>query len=138
MNILRNMNSFPNSNSICNPRQISFISPRITASTNSGGVGPVGTFRDPWGNPYIFTIDCDYNNKCMDGFYRISTISRDPDAKVASKGLNGLYQSDLNDSEYSFAAEVPVMIWSFGPDGKINKKRNANSVENKDNILSWK
>jgi prepilin-type N-terminal cleavage/methylation domain-containing protein len=133
MNILRNLNSFPNSNSVCNPRQISFISPRVAANTNAAGVGPDGVFRDPWGHPYIITIDCNYDEKCKDGFYRIGSVSQE----TASKGFNGLYSKNSNDP-YGFEANVPVMVWSFGPDGKISKKKSANVDVNKDNILSWK
>jgi len=136
MNILRNINAFPNVNSASNPRKISFITPKIATSTNQHGVGPDGVFRDPWGNPYIVTIDCDYDNKCLDGFYRVGQVS----SENGAKGFNGLYQSktyDPNDP-YAFEANVPVMVWSFGPDGKANSKKSANVAENKDNILSWK
>jgi hypothetical protein len=27
-------------------------------------------FRDPWGNPYIITVDLDDDNKCKDAFSR--------------------------------------------------------------------
>ncbi len=118
MNILRNVNSFPNSNSICNPRKISFISPRITSGTNVPGVGPDGVFRDPWGNPYIVTIDCDYDDKCVDGFY--------------SNLLKNKYPSDPS-RKY---LPVSTAIWSFGPDGKISGGA-LDDAENKDNILSW-
>ena len=133
MNILRNINSYPNVDSSRNPRKITFITPKLATSTNQPGVGPDGTFRDPWGNPYIVTIDCDYDNKCLDGFYRVGTVS----SENGVKGFGGLYQSKVN-NPYSFEANLPVMVWSFGPDGKINSKKSANLVENKDNILSWK
>jgi hypothetical protein len=29
------------------------------------------------------------------------------------------------------------MVWSAGPDGKVNPAAAANQAENKDNILSW-
>jgi hypothetical protein len=30
------------------------------------------------------------------------------------------------------------MVWSAGPDGKINGSAAANLGENKDNVLSWR
>jgi prepilin-type N-terminal cleavage/methylation domain-containing protein len=118
MVILRNINNFPNTNSICNPRQISFISPKIASNTNSAGVGPDDVYRDPWGNPYIVTIDGDYDDKCQDGFYyRLLKNANVPAEK-----------------QKMFTS---VMVWSFGPDGKINKDEGPKSGENKDNILSW-
>ena len=134
MNILRNANSYPNLNAAHNPRQISFISPKISANTNSAGVGPDGVFRDPWGNPYIITIDGDYDDKCRDGFYRSATVSADPASSNPDKGLKNLYRTIAGDN---FEAKVQVMIWSFGPDGKADAGSKANAGNNKDNILSW-
>jgi len=30
------------------------------------------------------------------------------------------------------------MVWSFGPDGKVDANAKANAGFNKDNIVSWK
>ena len=109
LNILRNANAYPNLNSAYNPRQLSLISPKIAGNTNTPGVGADGVFRDPWGNPYIVTLDCDYDDKCQDAFYF-------PLIKAVAQ---------------------PVMVWSFGPDGKINSSKGSKVDENKDNILSW-
>ncbi len=117
MAILRNADTYPNLNSACNPRKIAFFTPRIATSTNSGGLGPDGVFRDPWGNPYTITLDSDYDNKCQDGFYFGL-------GKFLSKGEGLVISSD-------------VMVWSFGPDGKINSKKSPYVAENKDNVLSW-
>jgi prepilin-type N-terminal cleavage/methylation domain-containing protein len=118
MAILRNVNSFPNSNSICNPRKISFIDPKITSSTNLSGVGPDGVFRDPWGNPYIVTIDGDYDDKCQDGFYY--RLLKNAAVVVEKQKMN-----------------ASVIVWSFGPDGMIDANDGPKSGFNKDNILSW-
>ncbi len=117
MAILRNSDAYPNINSACNPRKITFITPRISTSTNSGGLGPDGVFRDPWGNPYIITVDSDFDNKCQDGFYFGL-------GKFLSKGEGLIVAAD-------------VMVWSFGPDGKINSKKSPYAEENKDNVVSW-
>src|SRR5580765_1097134 len=73
-----------------NPRQIPFFHAKDALSATSGGIGPDGVFRDPFGNPYIITLDLNDDNKCDDAFY--SNI---------------------------FGVKVPgqVIIWSFGPDG---------------------
>lgn len=131
MNILRNVNAWPNSNSICNPRSIVFVTPKVTGSTNTAGVGPDGIFRDPWGNPYIMILDCNYDDKCNDGFYRFANVSQEN----SDKGFFGL--SRVTGSGDHFEVHARVMIWSFGPDGKIDSSAKANAGANKDNILSW-
>ena len=85
-------------------------------------------FRDPWGNPYIITIDMNYDNKCRDGFYRKETVSKG--------GLNGLYNKTSNPDNWE--ANQPVMVWSMGPDGAVDFNQPANKAANKDNVLSWK
>jgi prepilin-type N-terminal cleavage/methylation domain-containing protein len=118
MNILRNANSFPNLNSAYNPRNTTFITPKMAAATNSPGVGPDGVFRDPWGNPYIITIDCDYDDKCADGFY------------------SGLLKRKYPTDRSRVYLPGSVVAWSFGPDGKISSA-SYDAPENKDNVLSW-
>jgi len=98
------------------------------------GIGPDGVYRDPWGNPYIITIDMNGDNKCRDAFYKLSAVSHIPGA-APEKGFNGLYKS-VNQPD-AFEASKPIMVWSFGPDGKADATRAANAGFNKDNILSW-
>ena len=33
------------------------------------GVGNDLVYRDPWGNPYIISMDLNYDDKCQDSFY---------------------------------------------------------------------
>jgi len=117
MAILQNLDVYPNTNFTRNPRKISFFAAKPASSTNLPGVGPDGVFRDPWGNPYIVTIDVSYNNECVDGFYY-----------RMSKGM-----------PKPIIVPNPVMIWSFGPDGTIdsNTATGPKGGVNKDNILSW-
>ena len=49
----------------------------MAGNTTSPGVGPDGVYRDPWGNPYIITIDLNYDDKARDAFYRNPTVSAD-------------------------------------------------------------
>jgi len=133
MNILMNVDAYPNTNYVCNPRKISFYTAKLVQGTNSHGVGSDGVFRDPWGNPYIVTIDGDYDNRCYDGFYRVGEVSEEN----GLKGFNGLQSDNPPPDGYSFSANLPVMVWSLGPDGKISSKDKAREGSNKDNILSW-
>ncbi|MEP6663971.1 MAG: hypothetical protein ABJC04_09935, partial [Verrucomicrobiota bacterium] len=89
-------------------------------------------FRDPFGNPYIITIDFDYDGKCMDGFYRREMVS----LQNLNQGYYGTYRPSTTPVD-SFEVNTPVMIWSLGPDGKVDATKKANVDVNKDNILSW-
>ena len=141
MAILLNLETVPatgadtcNKNFARNPQKIVFYNAKRVNGTSPGGVGDDLVFRDPFGNPYIVTIDFNYDDKCRDGFYRNDTISRGNDLAKPNQGLNGLYRSVAGDR---FEANVPVMVWSLGPDGAINYTIKADKGENKDNILSW-
>ena len=83
-------------------------------------------FRDPWGNPYIITIDLNDDNKCADSFYR-SLANGDQVGLIDKQGANPPAR-ELNAS---------VMVWSFGPDGKADSTKAAKQDVNKDNLLSW-
>jgi len=102
-----------------NPRQIPFFHAKESGSFTGPGIDPNGVFRDPWGNPYIITIDLNDDNKCQDGFYY----------PITKKGPTGI----------GLLVTGQVMIWSFGPDGKANPNPAVGykGGENKDNILSW-
>jgi hypothetical protein len=92
-----------------NPRNISYFSPKMVNSTDMPGWSSKDhVFRDPWGNPYIITLDLDYDDHCVDTFYSRFTTHL------------GSY-----------------MIWSLGPDGQINTAAKVKDNENKDNVLSW-
>lgn len=100
-----------------NTQGIDFLNAKKTGSTDVSGIGPDGVMRDPWGNPYIITIDLNFDERCTDGYY----------GPVRQR------------SGQSSDVKADVMIWSFGPDGKVDSTGSAKvtSPENKDNILSW-
>lgn len=102
-----------------NPRKLKLLDRvKYGDTTSSSGVGPDTVYRDPWGNPYIITIDLDYNDKTVDPFYgSIGGIGL-----RAEGSTNGVYNGH-------------VMIWSLGPDGRADMA--AGSDDNKDNITSW-
>lgn len=141
MAILLNLETFPDTgNPTCNkdfarnPQKTVFFHAKRVGGTGAGGIGDDLVFRDPWGNPYIVTIDFNYDDKCLDGFYRKKDISQ----QNGSKGLIGLNNStDPTGQGDHFEANVPVMVWSVGPDGVVSYTAKADQGENKDNILSW-
>lgn len=141
MAILMNLETFPadgaptcNKDFARNPRKIKFLDAKRVTGKAPGGVGDDLVYRDPWGNPYIITMDLNYDDKCRDGFYRNDAVAQD----TGDKGLVGLYRSQPGNN---FEANVSVMVWSFGPDGTANPGENAKFEQdkkgNKDNVLSW-
>ena len=97
-----------------NPRNIPFFDGKMVED----GLPGIGTgdhiYRDPWGNPYIITVDLNDNNESIDGYY----------CQIGGPGFVG------NAAPYRFNGSV--MIWSFGPDKK------SGAGFDKDNVLSWK
>src|SRR5262249_31977451 len=58
-----------------NPEQIVFFTGNFVPGTQSHGIGEDGVFRDPWGNPYIISVDLNHDGQCRDAFYTLSTVS---------------------------------------------------------------
>ncbi len=112
-----------------NPEKTPFLDPKRVSDVKSAGLGPDLVYRDPWGMPYIITLDLDYNDQCRDGFYESSKVSQ----LNGTKGHNGLF--DAGGGMYE--ARTPVMVWSLGPDGLASADAKANEKPNKDNILGW-
>jgi prepilin-type N-terminal cleavage/methylation domain-containing protein len=117
-----------------NPRQIKYLNPPMASdpsNPNAPGVGPDGVYRDPWGSPYIISMDLNYDEKCRDAFYRQTSISQ----QANQTGWNGLYDT-LNNGIFEYNG--PIMVWSVGPDKMVDTASKAPLGGNKDNILSWK
>jgi hypothetical protein len=140
ISILLNITSFrngtltPNHGSSLNPRHLVMLNASM-ANQEEPGVGVDGVYRDPWGNPYIITIDLDSNGKCRDAFYSKAEVS------ASDRGASGHY--DLARHTGAFGNDVyelnrPIMIWSLGPDGKADSNLKANRGVNKDNVLGWR
>jgi prepilin-type N-terminal cleavage/methylation domain-containing protein len=151
MAILLDMEYWPNSSGqptynlshVKNPQRTKYLNATMAANNASAGIGQDGIYRDIWGNPYIITIDLNFDEKARDAFYRGPIISQDPNN--ANGGLNGLIKkldSKGNPVMVSgnpvFEANSPVMVWSAGPDKLIDPTVGANTGANKDNIVSWK
>jgi prepilin-type N-terminal cleavage/methylation domain-containing protein len=125
-------NITPNEQHALNPRQNKYFDPKEVEDTRLPGLGPDGVYRDPWGNPYIITLDLNYDEKCRDAFYRLDQVAATGKGDV---GYGGLYRA--SGAANAFEANKRVMIWSFGPDGQISPAFNAQSGVNKDNVVSW-
>jgi prepilin-type N-terminal cleavage/methylation domain-containing protein len=117
-----------NTNYQKNPQQTIFLSAHMSGDISSPGVGTDLVYRDPWGNPYVITMDLNYDEMCKDAFYSLSAVS--------TGGLNGLINPDNSADNFQYRGKV--MVWSAGPDGKIDLGSAANQGANKDNVLSWK
>ncbi|MGA2853574.1 MAG: type II secretion system protein [Verrucomicrobiota bacterium] len=143
--ILMDMTSYPNgsptvnTNHVKNPQQTKFLNAKLsgynpaTGGQPDPGVDITGVYRDPWGNPYVITMDLNYDEQCQDAFYCKDAVSHG--------GLNGLINPDgANAATDKWQYRGKVMVWSAGPDGKIDNSgtMDANHGANKDNVLSWK
>jgi hypothetical protein len=129
-NVIVNGNYNPNLAHSKNPEKHVFLNAKQVSDTRQPGVGPDGVYRDPWSNPYIISVDLNYDEKCRDAFHRRNQVNK-------GVGLNGLVQSGSAGSD-NFEARAPVMVWSLGPDGMANPALSADVGVNRDNVLSWK
>lgn len=123
-----------NSDHNLNPLAIRFLNARLVPDSRSPGVGTDLVYRDPWGNPYMITMDLNGDGRCRDPFYQMNNVSRDHGAT----GFNNVTNCDdsLGQSD-AFEYLGGVMVWSHGPDGKADQLKPANVPPNKDNVLDW-
>ena len=146
--ILMDITNFPgttiattNPNHKKNPQQTSFLNVKQNSDTIHSGIGSDLVYRDPWGNPYIITLDLNYDNQCEDALYCRMNVSQP--LSGGSAGLNGLVNpTDASGGGNHFTSATTVMVWSMGPDGQAgdtdaNGAIKANAGVNKDNVLSW-
>jgi len=100
-----------NTNHWLNPQQTKFLNANLVSETSSSGVGPDLVYRDPWGTPYVITLNLSEANQCQDFFYGRPVLPP--------------------------TTHTQVMVWSAGPDKKINTSAPRGLAENKDNVVSW-
>lgn len=122
---------------VMNPKRNPYLNAKMVNDQRSSGVGADLVYRDPWGNPYIISLDVGYDEKTKDGFYRRNQVSGSR-VQGSMSGLNGLVNSTGTGSGDFFECSSGVMVWSAGPDKRIDPTRRANEDVNKDNVLSWK
>ena len=141
--ILMDYTNFPNNptvstvntNHVKNPQQTQFLHPAMAPDTISPGVGPDLVYRDPWGNPYVITMDLNYDDQCNDAFYGLQSISQ----KAGGTGLYGLNNSvDNAGAGNHFQFHGKVMVWSVGPKvgslQGVDSKSPANLGANKNHV----
>jgi prepilin-type N-terminal cleavage/methylation domain-containing protein len=116
-----------------NPKREVYLN-ATSVSTLSAGIGPDLVYRDPWGMPYIISLDLNYDDRVRDSFYRKASVSQN----TVAVGFNGLGNSSASPNSDDFEFSGKIMIWSAGPDKTIDPNTKANVGVNKDNVLSWK
>ena len=142
ISILMDLETYPKSGlptvnlgHIKNPQRTPFLNATRVSDTVSPGVGADLVYRDPWGNPYVITLDLNYDEKARDAVYRQTLVSQDPSNVKA--GLNGLIPSSGSGPMF-YEANTPIMVWSVGPDKRFSASVKATVSPNRDNVLSWK
>ncbi len=117
-----------------NPKKEPYLEIKESSGITQSGLGADGVYRDPWGMPYILTLDLDFDGRCLDAFYRLASVSW---SGQGNSGLNGMFRlPDALDPDF-FQASKKAMVWSFGADTSIDASQRANAGANRDNILSW-
>ena len=115
----------PNEGHKRNPRRHQFFNAKQVAG--GPGLSTVDhVLRDPWGNPYIITLDLNGDENCADAFY----------GAVQNAGAVGLTPKNPPSQPMNLL-RGSVMIWSFGPDGQADPALGAKEGVNKDNVLGW-
>ena len=138
--ILMDITNYPgggataNTNHVKNPQQTKYLNAAMVSDPTLPGVGPDLVYRDPWGNPYVISMDLDYDEQCKDAFYSLDEVSGH-NQTAANPGLNGL---TTDGTPNNFLYHGKVMIWSAGSDGKLDPGDPATDWENRNNVLSWK
>ncbi|MDB6028830.1 MAG: xcpT 2 [Verrucomicrobiales bacterium] len=126
----------PNAKHVKNPQKVVCLTVSKRAlDTNSSGMGPDLCYRDPWGNPYIISLDYDYDDTCRDSTYSNSVVSVVTTGQP--QGFHGLYDYHGGGT---FELKHAVMIWSLGPDKDASMTLSSNPDAknvNRDNVLSW-
>jgi prepilin-type N-terminal cleavage/methylation domain-containing protein len=124
MIILMDVDKGINAGHVRNPQQHALFEPKMAKNQGDSGLSTADyQFRDPWGNPYIISLDMNYDGHVRDAFYQ-------------NKTNVGLTTNSTSQGWYEFNGNV--MIWSVGPDARVNTADLTGSkLENTDNILSW-
>lgn len=139
----KNGNVTSNLNHTLNPQRISMLNAKQTSESGGSGVGMDGEYRDPWGNPYVISLDYDFDDQCQDAVYGRMAVSQiqntPPTPSGTQSGHNGLFNPNKaasgNTDEFRFKGKY--IVWSKGPDGNASNNKQANKDVNRDNVLGW-
>jgi prepilin-type N-terminal cleavage/methylation domain-containing protein len=102
---------------IYNPQQTAFYTGHAANGTNSAGIGADEVLRDPWGLPYIVTINLSGNGRVFDPWLNEMYEKQYPGSTLFTPGL--------------------AVVWSFGPNMKINFDLPMNNTVNKYMVKSY-
>ncbi|MFM2294124.1 MAG: hypothetical protein RLZZ350_537 [Verrucomicrobiota bacterium] len=123
MIILTDLDIGVNSGHQRNPQQHRFADLKMVDDITSPGLSTIDhQLRDPWGHPYIISLDMNWDDRVRDAFYASELVSKTSSLAKANGGY------ELNRG---------VMVWSLGPDGQADGSLPADVGVNRDNILSW-
>jgi type II secretory pathway pseudopilin PulG len=104
---------FGTSQHIYNPQRTVFFNAKAASGTNSWGLGPDDALRDPWGMPYIVSLDLANSNRVFD-----ATLDR-------------MYKNQ-HGSNAVLTIPGKAMVWSFGPHKVIDATEGlTNNATNK-------
>ena len=123
------------------PVGIANLNANITSDVNEAGVGPDGEYREPWGTPYVISMDTSLNDRCRDQHYSRRNVSQDS----GQKGVFGLFNATTGGAADEFEFNGKFLIWSLGADKKVDTLTNPNPPPyggarkgfNKDNLIGW-
>lgn len=109
-----------------NPQRIKFLAPKMVEGTNSPGVSCIDyKYRDPWGHPYIISLDANQDGFVRDAFYAQAALYTKGQAEPLTN-RSGFYEFNGK-----------VMVWSRGRNGKASLSQPATGGVNQDNLTSW-
>ena len=128
MEILLSLDAGANAGHVRNPRKLVLLHAKQQAGDEPGLSTTDHIFRDPWGTPYIITIDLNGDEKCLDAAYRNPAMHTGSNAGYYGLTKNAAGEYELNRS---------VMIWSLGRDKAVDPNQRADAGVNKDNVLNW-
>jgi prepilin-type N-terminal cleavage/methylation domain-containing protein len=103
---------------IYNPQQTSLYTGHTAQGTSSPGIGTDEVLRDPWGLPYIVSVDLSGDGRVLDEY------------------LNAMNQKQFPGSAPLYIPGEAV-VWSLGPTMKINFGLPMNNVFNKYMVTSY-
>jgi len=119
-----------------NPQRTKFLEARFRGGTKAmPGVGIDGVYRDPWGSPYLITLDLNRDGRARDILYHYPAVSQDPEDPEG--GLGGFIRRRNAQGGVVFEVPGQVLVWSAGPDRRVSTEGRADRGVNRDNLLSY-
>ncbi|HEY2615499.1 MAG TPA: prepilin-type N-terminal cleavage/methylation domain-containing protein [Chthoniobacterales bacterium] len=113
------LNELRNVRALENPKEIVFLSPPDAKDQTNprGGIKTSdGQYYDPWGKPYLISVDTNYDNFVDNPYSSNAGASKNPAGKLA--------------------VQAGAIAWSLGKDGK-GGTGDKNSRDSIDDVISW-